>query len=587
VGRTTLSRLWVLVLALALGPSAALGARPTKGKDAGAPDAAFLHDASQAGLAEAASAGDATTDAAPDSIADDGTAEPSPDAPGAAPAAAPPGSVAPAPSSAPSGAPSATPSAAPSGEATAEAVVHIRDRKAFSVRVARGGQSAAQRAASASQALERAVNDTDAREVRVAVNGDVAVLFLGESPIIQLGPDDATADGDASLGVHAAAVQAKLQTAVTAERNRKAYSQTALAISALVCSALVVFFLLGKVGGLENRMRAWIEAHPERLPNIRVAGIDVIRPAALRGGIVVAIDAMKWVLRLGAAYAWLLFALSLFDATRAYSERLTGFVFAPLSALMGRLASALPVLLVGAIAGLAVVLLVRFVALFFGSVARGETSLAWLPGDLAAPTSILVRAGIVLVALTLAAPLVTGTEEGVLGRASAIALIALGLSATPLLASVAVGIAVLFGRRLTVGEFAEVGGKAGLVRALSLLEVSLEDAHGCEVRVPHFASLLHPTRLLGKRRPVEVDLVVATGAEPAKVKATLEKIASGIGERSRVTFDWIDAEGAGYTVVAFSADADAKTALLTAITAALAAEGVGLGKRRARREGAS
>jgi small-conductance mechanosensitive channel len=585
VGRPTLSRLWVLVLALVLWPSAALGARPAKGKDAAAPDAALLRDA-QAGLAEAASGADAAPDGAPASSADDASPEPPPDAPSAQPAAAPPEVAAP-PSSAPSTAPSAAPSAAPPGESAAEAVVHIRDRKVFSVRVARGGQTAAQRAASASQALERAVNDTDAREVRVTVNGDVAVLFLGESPIIQLGPDDATADADASLGVHAAAVQAKLQTAVTAERNRKAYSQTALAISALVCSALVVFFLLGKVGGLENRMRAWIEAHPEKLPNIRVAGIDVIRPAALRGGIVVAIDAMKWVLRLGAAYAWLLFALSLFDATRVYSERLTGFVFAPLSALMGRLASALPVLLVGAIAGLAVVLLVRFVALFFGSVARGETSLAWLPGDLAAPTSILVRAGIVLVALTLAAPLVTGTEEGALGRASAIALIALGLSATPLLASVAVGIAVVYGRRLTIGEFAEVGGKAGLVRALSLLEVSLEDAQGCEVRVPHFASLLHPTRLLGKRRPVEVDLVVASGAEPAKIKATLERIASGIGERSRVTFDWIDADGAGYTVVAFSADAGAKTALLTAITAALAAEGVRLGKRRARPEGAS
>jgi small-conductance mechanosensitive channel len=504
------------------------------------------------------------------------------------------------PSAQPSAAPSATASAAPSAPAPSashaapsegpdEATVHIRDRKVFAVKVPRGGQSAAQRAASASQALERAVNDSDAREVRVNENGDVAVVFLGESPIIQLGPDDATAEGDVSLSVHAALVASKLQTAVTAERNRKAYSRTALDISALVCSALVVFFLLGKVGGAENRLRAWIEAHPEKLPNVRVAGIDVIRPAALRGGLLVAIDAMKWVLRLGAAYAWLLFSLSLFDATRPYSERLTGFVFAPLSALMGRLASALPVLIVGAIAGLAVVLLVRFVALFFGSVVRGETSLPWLPADLAAPTSILVRCGIVLVALTLAAPLVTGTEEGALGRASAIALIALGLSATPLLASTAVGVVVIFGRRLTVGEYAEVGGKSGIVRGLSLLEVSLEDAVGCEVRVPHLASLLHPTRLLGKRRPIEVDLVVASGASPEKVKEVLEKEAakaSRLGDRFSVALDWVDADGAGYTVVVFSADPGAKTALLTAIAASLAAEGVRLGKRRSKSEGA-
>jgi hypothetical protein len=224
------------------------------------------------------------------------------------------------------------------------------------------------------------------------------------------------------------------------------------------------------------------------------------------------------------------------------------------------------------------------VALFFGSVARGETSLPWLPGDLAAPTSILVRAGVVLVALTLAAPLVTGTEEGALGRASAIALIALGLSVTPMLASVALGAAVVFGRRLTVGEYVEVGGRTGVVRSLSLLEVSLEDALGCEVRVPHLASLLHPTRVLGKRRPVEIELVVAAGPAAAKARAILEKEASKIADRFSVDLDWVDAEGAGYKIVVFSTDPGARSGLLTAIAAAMAAEGVALGKRRAKNQ---
>jgi small-conductance mechanosensitive channel len=577
VRRSSLSRLWIAVVALALWSPLALGARTTKGKDASVPDAGPQHDAA------AASSGDASS-AAP---ADD-----TPPSSSSAPATAPPPPPADAPSAQPSATPSASAGPAPSashGAAPAEgpdgATVHIRDRKVFPVKVARGGQSAAQRAASASQALERALNDSDSRDVHVNENGDVAVVFLGESPIIQLGPDDATADGDASLGVHAALVASKLQAAVTAERNRSAYSKTALSIASLVCSALVVFYLLGWVGGRETRLRAWIEKHPEKLPNLRIAGIDVIRPAALRGGLLVAMDAMKWVLRLGAAYAWLLFALSLFEATKVYSDRLTGFVFAPLSALMGRLASGLPVLLVGAIAGLAVVLLVRFVALFFGSVVRGETSLPWLPSDLAAPTSVLVRSGIVLVALTLFAPLVTGTEEGALSRASAIALIALGLSVTPILASIALGVAVVFGRRLIVGEYAEVGGKTGIVRSLSLLEVSLEDAMGCEVRVPHLASLLHPTRVLGERRPVAIEIVIASGPAAAKARAILEREAAQVAGRYTVELDWVDADGAGYTVVAFSSNPGARSVLLTAIAAALAAEGVGLGKRRSNSQG--
>ena len=60
------------------------------------------------------------------------------------------------------------------------------------------------------------------------------------------------------------------------------------------------------------------------------------------------------------------------------------------------------------IAALAVFVLVRFVGLFFVSVARGETPLPWLPADLAAPTSVLLRSAIVVAALVFAAPVVTG-----------------------------------------------------------------------------------------------------------------------------------------------------------------------------------
>jgi small-conductance mechanosensitive channel len=435
------------------------------------------------------------------------------------------------------------------------------------------------RASNATQALEHAVDDTESPGVRVSENGDVAIVYVGDSPIIQLGPDDAEAEGDASLSVHAASIASKVQAAVAAERKRSALATTVFSISLLVFSALIVFLVLGKIGELVGKGRSWIEAHPERLPNIRVAGIDVIRPAALRGGVLVAIDASKWVLRLGIAYAWILIALSLFDATRSYSERLTGFVFAPLSALMGRAASALPLIIVGAIAGLAVVLLVRFVGLFFGSVTRGETSLAWLPADLAPPASILVRGGIALVALSLAAPLVTGSEEGALARSSAIALIALGLSVTPLLASAAVGTAVLFGRRLRVGEFVELGGCKGVVRSLSLLEVSIEDSFGCEVRVPHLASLLHPTRILGKLPSVTVELVVSATATQSRVTSILSKEAARVSERSSVDLVSIDADGAHYTIVVFSTDRGVRSVLLASISETLASEGVPLGRR--------
>ncbi len=208
-------------------------------------------------------------------------------------------------------------------------------------------------------------------------------------------------------------------------------------------------------------------------------------------------------------YAWIIITLSLFEATQDYTRRLTGFVLTPLSALMGRVAVALPLVVIAIITALIVGVALRFVRLFFGSLARGETTLGLLPRDLAVVTGLLVRFGIVVVTLVVAAPLITGTDDGAISRAGVIALVALALASTPLLCNAAAGIAVMYGRRLRVNEHAAIGGRHGRVRAITLLEVVLEDADGSAIYVPHLHGLWHPTSALGASPPVVVEVVVA------------------------------------------------------------------------------
>src|SRR5262249_32882644 len=214
--------------------------------------------------------------------------------------------------------------------------------------------------------------------------------------------------GDASLSIHAASVAAKIDEELRSERQRKAVVETVFAISLFVFSALIAVLLLGKVRELAGKTHDWVEKHPERFPALRIHGIDLVRASAVRGAFLVALRIGRLLSQLGIVYGWVLFASSLFEATRTYTERLSGFVLTPLSALIGRIGSALPLLVIAMAALLATVLLVRFVGLFFGSVARGETTLGWLPSDLAVPTGALVRLGIVIAALLLAAPLITG-----------------------------------------------------------------------------------------------------------------------------------------------------------------------------------
>lgn len=470
------------------------------------------------------------------------------------------------PEPAPSGAPSvSTPSAA-----------HIRDRTVFSVKVGWNGHSAAERAQHASEVLEHAVDESGAGDARVEQQGDVAVVYVDASPVIQLGPEDALADGDASVAVHAAVVAAHVNDAIHAERKRSALAKTVFSASLLVFSALMVFLALGRLSSLVDRMRAWVASGPGTIPAVRIAGIDVLRPTALRSVALGGIDGSRWLIRGGLVYVWLLFALSLFEVTRAYSERLTGFVLAPLSGFVGRLTATMPVLLIGAVAGVVVLLALRVIGLFFDGVTRGEPSLSWLPPDLAAPTSILVRIGVVVVACSVATPLIGGSDEGPLARVSVIAIAALAVALTPMLASAVVGVSVLFGRQLKVGDFVELGARHGSVRTLTLLAVVLEDADGCTVHVPHLTSLIHPTRVKGPVPPVLVEISVDPYADIEQVKVLLGRIAGEVGFRGRVTVARIDAFAAVYEITVLSASATVRGDLLVASTKALREAGIAL-----------
>ena len=232
--------------------------------------------------------------------------------------------------------------------------------------------------------------------------------------------------------------------------------KSAFAFSLVVLFGLIAFYLIRKLGDFAERAREWFEARSDKDLSLRFQGIEFVRPAMLRGAGVLALNTLKWLAQAGVAYTWLVVVLSLFESTRGYTQKLTGFVVAPLSQLMARMATALPLIVVAALAALAVFVLVRFVGLFFASVGRGEAALGWLPNDLAAPTSVLLRSGIIISALVFLAPIVTGDNDGVLGRVGVISLVALGLASTPVLASGTVGAIWLYGRRLRVGEFVEL-----------------------------------------------------------------------------------------------------------------------------------
>jgi small-conductance mechanosensitive channel len=497
----------------------------------------------------------------------------------AAPSAPP--SHAPAVSAAVPVAPIAPPSAAPSSSAAAlpprEFNVQLGDEKIFSIRVARGSKTAEQRAQAATATLGKEVEGAKEGEVRFERRGDFAVVLVGTTPIVELDAADATAAGDGSLDVHAGRVTAQVRDAIHRAHQQAAAAKVVTSISLLVFLGLIAFYLMQKIGEFAERARAWIDTHAESLP-VRVRQIEVVSPGTVKSTALVVLSVGRWLAQLGVFYAWLVVVLSLFESTRGYTEKLTGLILTPLSQLMTRLATGLPILAVLAIAGFAVFVLVRFLGLFFDSIERRENVVSWLTPDLAAPTSALLRSGVVLAALVFIGPLVTGNNEGVLGRSGAIALVALGLASTPVLASGMLGAIVLFGRRLRPGQHVQIGEYAGRISAIGLLDLRLEDADRAEVRVPHLYSLRHPTRLLGVRPRIGVDVPVGAGSVHADVQGLLLGVASRFSDDARVELLSADIDRALFRVTLASDQRNARSELTLAIVEALAGAHVPLGR---------
>lgn len=504
-----------------------------------------------------------------------------------------PASVAPPPSAPPIGTgapplpPIGPPVAPPPGSATpadpntvvtrTPVPVRLGDSTVFNLRASLGNHSAEQRARLATKAMALALDDPRATEVKVVRKNGVAVVYAGPVPLVQLGSADAEAAGDSSLDVHAGAVASAIRQALDSERQRSRVAKNVFSLSLVVFFALIAFYLMRKVGELAERIKEWLHKNGDRALAIRVQHVEIVRPATLRNSAVVGLEIAKWVGQFGIFYAWLVIVLSLFETTRSYTERLTGLVVTPLSELMARLARSLPLLVVAVIAALAVFVLVRFVGLFFASVARRETTLAWLPPDLAAPTSVLLRFAIVVAALIFAAPVVTGDSQGVFGRAGVVILAALGLSSTPLLASGLIGAVVLFGRRLRVGEHAEVGGNVGRIAAINLFELRLLLPDSTELRIPHLLLLGRPLRGLGIAPRISVDVVVGADVNPTTVRRILVEAGSRVGRDVRVEVIAADAQGIIYRVTLTCDSLDDRSALWAALLEALSAAQVPLG----------
>jgi hypothetical protein len=381
----------------------------------------------------------------------------------------------------------------------ASADVSLHENVVFRLWRGEGALTVEQRAQRASRVLSEVVETTD-EDVRVEGQGERITLLVGATPVVQLTREDAALAGDATLEVYATAVATRIRAALRSERERSRIANTVFSASLVVFFGLVTLYLMRKLYDFAGRSRRFLVESPQRVPGLRLQRLEVLGPAAVRSILLLVVSLGHGLGLIGLGYTWLVLSLSLFVGTRPYVERMTGVVLSPLSGLVARVATELPMFVVIVITGGLIAVIVRIVALFFASVARGETYISWIEPDIAQATSTVVRVGLVIFALVFVGPVITGHPYGALSTTGAIILCALAIASTPLLASIVAGVALAFARAVRTGDRVEYGGRMGRVQDIGLIVLTLHDDEGGIVRVPHALSLFHPTRVL-KRDP--------------------------------------------------------------------------------------
>lgn len=457
------------------------------------------------------------------------------------------------------------------------APVRIGDRRVFMIRAERNGQPPDVRARKTAQVLERLIDEGKTEDVRVQAEGDLLVVYAGTTPIIQLSQRDAIAAGDASLAVHADAVATDIRQALVTEVRRRATANLVFSFSLVVLSGLIAFLLLRALSQLAQRIGASLET-AKNIPGFRIGSIELLTPAAVKVLVGMVLSVLRPILTITLSYFWIVFALSLFPATAKFGERVSGFVLTPLTTLVGRVGATLPMLALLAISAFATAMLLRFVRVFFDGIGRGELHLSGIPADLARPLSMLVRIAVVAGALLVAAPLVTGGDQGTLPLAG-IAMLATFVLATAVpLAGGAVGAVLMLGRKLNVGDFLAIGDVTGVLRHVGFFELVLEDRTGNELRVPHLLLLVRTLRVLGDAPSSRWEVTVDSKLAQGRVRKTLADAVRRQGHAVNVELVEIDAVTARYLVQ--GAALPGEDDLASAIADALTREGLVFGRIR-------
>ena len=362
-----------------------------------------------------------------------------------------------------------------------------------------GLPSVEHRARAATRALERALHreETSPPQMKLARDetGRIhsAEIFAGDELLLRLTEGDVPEDS--AFDAYARETFQRLRLAFSEEQMRSRVARQVLAVSTVIFLGLVALLLLRLVRNWSKRGRKLVKKRGKAIGPVRLGLVELLPAQAARESMRVGLYVGSWFIQAVLLYAWGVTSLSMFDATRDFAEKATGKLFGPALEMVGRVAGQVPVVFALLFALIIVALIIRFTAAYFSAIERREVEVDWVRPEVARVTGGLVSLSLAIAGLLFVAPLLTGSDSGVLTRIGELALGVLALSVVPLLCSCVLGVRLGYVHVLRHGDRVVYGGRQGEVEQIGIFCLVIRGGEGQLIFVPHLFSLWHATEV--------------------------------------------------------------------------------------------
>lgn len=380
------------------------------------------------------------------------------------------------------------------------------------------GKDARTRAKDAAHALENALDNSgkvqDKQAVTVRIEGEVAVVRIGDILVTTLHEGDAQRDG-LKLERYAERMEGNLRAFVGEQLKRKAIQLFVLHVFLSVFFGVLGFLTLRFLRTAFDRWDSSLDRRRGSLQAISILRVPVISGEALGGSLAFGLAVGRVTAYVAAVLATISAILGQFDATRPLLSRLVSWSAGPVLRGVEIVVSSVPGIILAAVLFVGVRAGLRVLNLLLDGVSSKQIVWKKLPPSRVPVFRIVVSAFTVVIS----GPLLVSAAFGRFGTPLEWLALGLGgvllLASVPAMASYTIGAIVLWRDNVRPGDWVQVGVVSGEVTRLSLGELSLVPEGGGTIGIPMLYLLWHPLRRL--REPPEVSFSLTVRRDrPAK-----------------------------------------------------------------------